>query len=77
MYWPGHGFYEGVKGTRGPSPLAHTTSYADTRAFMRQRARVALYNRLFARSIVTCRRGVGVKIPPWGKGLKGQSYQIR
>jgi len=28
------------------------------------------YNRLCARSIVTRRRGMGYKIPPWGKGLK-------
>ena len=27
------------------------------------------YNRLFARSIVNRRHGVGYKIPPWGKGL--------
>ena len=37
---------------------------------MRHRVRVALYNRLFARSILTRRHGVGNKIPPWGKGLK-------
>ena len=46
----------------------HTTSYAGTREFMRQRARVALYNRLFPQSIVTRRHGVGVLLP-WGKGL--------
>jgi len=33
------------------------------------RARVALYNRLFVRSIVSLCSGVGGKIPPWGKGL--------
>ena len=32
-------------------------------------ARIALYNRLFARSIVTRRRGVGGVLLPWGKGL--------
>ena len=37
---------------------------------MRHKVRVALYNRLFARSIVTRCRGVGNKIPLWGKGLK-------
>ena len=35
----------------------------------RRRVRIALYSRLFARSIVNRRRGVGYKIPPWGKGL--------
>jgi len=54
------------------APLhSHTqTSYAGTRALMRHRARVALYNCLFARSIVALSSGVGDKIPPWGKGLK-------
>ena len=36
---------------------------------MRHRVRVALYNRLFAQSIVALCSGVGDKIPPWGKGL--------
>ena len=75
MCRPGRHLYEGRMGTRGPSPLAHTTSYADTRAFMRRRARVALYNRLFAQSIVTPRCGVGGEIPPWGKGLKEQPHE--
>jgi len=70
MSRPGRHHYEGGLGTRGPSPLTHTTSYTGTGAFMRRRVRIALYNRLFARSIFTRRRGVGYKIPPWGKGLK-------
>ena len=68
-YRPGRSLYEGGMGTRGPFPLTHTTSNAGTRAFMLRRARIALYNRLYARSIVTHRRGVGGKIPLWGKGL--------
>ena len=68
-YRPGQSLYEGRMGTRGPSPLTHTTSYLGTRAFMWWRVRIALYNLLFARSIVTRRRGVGGKILPWGKGL--------
>jgi len=52
------------------APLhSHTTSYAGTRAFMQRRVRIALYNRLFAQSIVTRRRGVCGEIPPWGKWL--------
>ena len=57
-----------VQGARLHSHIQ--TSYAGTRAIMRHRARVALYNRLFARSIVALCSGVGDKIPPWGKGLK-------
>ena len=44
---------------------------------MRHRVRVALYNRLFAQSNVALCSGVGDKIPPWGKGLKGQGHEIR
>ena len=73
MSQPRRYLYEGRMGTRGPSPLAHTTSYAVTRAFMRHRARVALYNSLFARSIVGLCSGVGDKIPPWGKGLRAEA----
>ena len=68
-YRPGRILYEGRMGTRGPSPPAHTTSYAGTRAFMRRRVRIALYNCLFARSIITHCRGVVGEILPWGKGL--------
>jgi len=50
---------------------SHTqTSYAGTRVFMWHRARVALYNRLFARSIVALCSGVGGKIPPMGQRVK-------
>ena len=54
------------------APLhSHTqTSYAGTRAFMRHRARVALYNLFFARSIVTRCLGMGGVFLPWGNGLK-------
>ena len=69
MLRPGRHLYEGGLGSRGPSPLTHTTSYTGTRAIMRHRARVALYNRHFARSIVALCSGEGGKIPPWGKGL--------
>ena len=52
------------------APLhSHTqTSYAGTRAFMWHRARVVLYNRLFAQSIVALCSGVGDKIPRGAKG---------
>ena len=33
---PGYYLYEGEMGTRGPSPLTHTTSYAGTREIMRR-----------------------------------------
>ena len=36
----------------------------------RRRVRIALYNHLFARFIVTRRCSLGYKIPPWGKGLR-------
>ena len=39
------------------------------RAFMQRQARTALYNRLFALSIVTRYHGVGGILLPWGKGL--------
>ena len=42
----------------------------------RQRLRIALYNHLGARSMVTCRRGMGFKIPPWGKGLIAKNICI-
>jgi hypothetical protein len=60
------------------APLhSHTqTSYAGTRAFMRHRARVALYNRLFARSIVALCSGVGDKIPPWGERDNGHETAL-
>ena len=73
MYQPGHYLYEGGMGTRGPSPLTDTTSYAGTREFMRRQARVTHYNCLFARSIVTRRHGVGGVLIPGGKGLKTTS----
>ena len=41
---------------------------------MRHRARVALYNSLFARSIVALCSGVGGKIPPWGEGLSLKNF---
>ena len=44
----------------------HTHLYPTTR----RRVRIALYNRLFAQSIVTHRRGVGYKIPLWLINLK-------
>ena len=65
MLRPGRHLYEGGLGTRGPSPLTHTTPYPIPRG----RSRIALYNRLFTQSIVTRRRGMGYKIPSWGKGL--------
>jgi len=37
---------------------------------MQRRARVTRYNHLFARSIVTRRRGVGGVFLLWGKGFK-------
>ena len=40
------------------------------------RVRIALYNRLFAWSIVTRCRDVGGKIPPWGNGLKGLKHEL-
>ena len=56
---------------QGAPPHSHTqTSYTRTRDNTRRRVRVALYNRLFARSFITHRRGLGYKIPPWGKGLR-------
>ena len=57
---------------QGAPPHSHTqTSYAGTgtRDNTRHRARVALYNHLFARSIVALCSDVGGKIPLWGKGL--------
>ena len=57
--------YEGGLGARGSSLLTHTTPYP----IPWQRSRIALYNRLCAQSIVTRHRGMGYKIPPWGKGL--------
>jgi len=49
----------------------HTqTSYAGTKELIQQGAGVALYNFLFARSIVTCRHGVGGVFLPWAKGLQ-------
>ena len=56
-------------GTRGPSPLTHTTSYAGTRAFMRHRARVALYNHCCGRSFKPHAGVFGEVLLPWGKGL--------
>jgi len=51
-------------------PLTHTqTSYVGTRALIRPQAGIALYNCLFARSIVSRRCGVGGVFMPWGKGL--------
>ena len=41
----------------------------------RRRLRIALYNRLCARSIVTLRRGMGYKMPPWVKGLIAQNNE--
>ena len=76
MSRPGRHLYKGGLGTRGPSLLTHTTSYAGNRAFMRRWVRIALNNRLFAWSIVTRRRGVGGEIPPWGKGLKGLKHEL-
>ena len=38
----------------------------------RRRVRIALYNCLFARSIITHCHGLGYKIPPWGKGLSNK-----
>ena len=60
------------------APLhSHTqTSYAGTRDYTRHRARVALYNCLFTRSIVALCSGVGDKIPPWGKGLKPEEVHF-
>jgi len=71
MYWPGRYLYEGGMGTRGPSPLTLTTSYTGTKEFMRRwvPVMVSLYNRLFARSINTRRRGMGGIFLPWSKGL--------
>jgi hypothetical protein len=43
---------------------------------MQWRARVIRYNRLFAQSIVTRRRGVVGVFLPWGKELKGQYHEI-
>ena len=54
---------------QGPSSLTHTTSNVGTREFMQQWVRVPLYICLFARSIVTRRRGIGGVFLPWGKGL--------
>ena len=42
---------------------------------MQRRARIALFNRLFAKSIVTRCLDEGGKIPPWGKGLKPNGSQ--
>ena len=67
---PGHHLFEGGLGTRGSSPLTHTTSYAFCTPRHGGGVRIALYNRLFARSIITRCRGMGYKIPPWGKGLR-------
>ena len=64
-YRLGRHLYEGGLGARGSSLLTHTTPYP----IPRRRSRIALYNRLFAQSIITRRRGMGYKIPPWGKGL--------
>jgi len=56
---------------QGAPTHSHTqTPYAGTREFMWRRARVALYNRLFARSILTRHHGMGDVFLPWGKGLK-------
>ena len=61
-----------VECLQGAPPHLHTqTSYAGTRALIRRWTRIALYNRLFARSIVTRCRGVGFILIPWGRGLKG------
>jgi len=50
--------------------LSHTkTSYPGTKEFMRRWARVARYNNLFTRFIITRRCGVGGVFLPWGKGL--------
>ena len=65
------------KGPLLQSSRSHTqTSYAGTREFMQWRARVIRYNRLFAQSIVTRRRGVVGVFLPWGKELKGQYHEI-
>ena len=60
-----------VEWVQGAPLHSHTQLHMQygTRVFMWQRVRIALYNRLFARSIITCRRGVGGEIHPWGKGL--------
>ena len=64
-YRLGRHLYEGGLGARGSSLLTHTTLCP----IPRRRSRISLYNRLCARSIVTHCRGMGYKIPLWGKGL--------
>ena len=57
-------------GWKGPllrSSHSHTqATYTGKRDLIRRQAQVALYNCLFARSIVTRRRGVGSVFLPWG-----------
>jgi len=47
----------------------HTQLHTPLNPIPWRRLRIALYNRLCARSIVTRRRGMGYKTPLWGKGL--------
>ena len=58
---------------QGAPLILHTQLHSLLNPIPRRRLRIALYNRLCARSIITHRRGMGYKIPPWGKGLKEKS----
>ena len=60
-----------VECVQGAPPHLHTqTSNAGTRALMRRRARIALYNHLFAQSIVTRHRSVRGVFPAMGQRVK-------
>ena len=69
MYWSGRCLYEGGMSSMGPSFVRATnictqTIYPGIRVHIRRWARIAIYNRIFARSIVTRCRGVrGVFLP--------------
>ena len=67
-----------VKCLQGAPPQLHTqTSYAGTRALVWRRARIALYNRLFSRSIITHCRGMRSVSLPLGKGWVALSLLLR
>ena len=62
-----------VECLQGAPPHLHTqTSYAGTRVLIRRRAGIALYNRLFAWSIITRRHGVRTqRFPAVGQRVQG------
>ena len=73
-YCPVRSLYVAGISSRGPSfgQATHTHklhTYAGTRVLIWRWAGVALYNRVFAQSIITHHHGVGGVFLPWAKGL--------